>query len=243
MRRYYFIFTIVLIILSSCNKFPAADIPYYSKSFLPGECLKSTNLIFDEAYFSSYDGKGAMFFFFYLDMDFEWEALVAENPHIGRNIPGKNVFTSFKDDAKAVEKAYYDFYDGLKFRPDYYGNCTSLYYKDGMRLISHDSFAEYPQEADLSQYIFLTESKQSAFESGIPGLENITDMRLLGMRLMVVLPCDVYSINLADTYDFTFEFPVKVGQYLHYLKDKIDDPDAKVHFTDEVLTCDFTFIF
>ena len=48
---------------------------------------------------------------------------------------------------------------------------------------------------------------------------------------------------MAGSYDFTFEIPVKVGQYLHYLKDSIDDPNAKVQFKDDVCTCNFTVTF
>lgn len=47
----------------------------------------------------------------------------------------------------------------------------------------------------------------------------------------------------AGSYDFTLEIPVKVGQYLHYLKDSIDDPNAKVQFKDDVCTCNFTVTF
>ena len=45
------------------------------------------------------------------------------------------------------------------------------------------------------------------------------------------------------SYDLTFEIPAKVGQYLHYLKDSLDDPNAKLQFNDEVFYCNFTVTF
>jgi len=230
---------IVILLLTSCEEFGAATPAYEDKSFIPGECIKGPELIFHEAYDASYNGSGVMRFFFYFDLDCKHESL--SGSYSGRLIPSKTVFSSFGDDAGAVEKAYYDVYDNLQFLERV--PITTIYYKDGMRLISHDKFAEYPKGSDLSQYLFFEETERPVFESVIPGLESTGDMRRLSRRFMVLLPCDVRSINMAGSYDFTFEIPVKVGQYLHYLKDSIDDPNAKVQFKDDVCTCNFTVTF
>ena len=222
----------------SCNKLPPNPRSY---SLLPGECLKSTELIFNEAYDASYNGTGVMRFFFSLDMDCTLAALSNSDGY--RFEPGKGVFRSFNDKADAVKKAYFDFYDELQFLSS--GDLTTIYYNgnEGMQLISHNKFAEYDKGADLGSLLFFPENKYPAFESNLPGIDNSDGLHQLYKRFMVLLPCDVWSINLADIYNFTFIIPVKAGQYLNYLNERLNDPDTKVSFKDMTLTCNITVSF
>ena len=61
----------------------------------------------------------------------------------------------------------------------------------------------------------------------------------LGRYISVLIPLGDYQFSY-ENVRFHFEIPVKVGLFLHYLKDKISDPNAEMQFKDEVLTCDFS---
>lgn len=211
----------------------------HSYSFLPGECLNSSKLVFEEAYDASYNSSGVMRFFFSFDMDCQWEPF--DGPYNGWLKPNESVFTRFGNKGDFVKQEYYKFYNSLSFRK--IGDLTSIYYKEGIHLILHDNFAEYSAGTDLGDLVFFPEDKYPAIASDVPGIENVDDMRQLQKRFMFLVPCDVFSINIAGSYRFTLTMPVKIGQYLNYLKDRNTDPDTTVQFKDEVLTCDFTVEF
>ncbi|MBR5033953.1 MAG: hypothetical protein IKX71_01475 [Bacteroidales bacterium] len=246
MKRFSIIILLIAF-LSSCSKTPGiqdTNIIYYfpgthSYSFLPGECLNSSELVFEEAYDASYNGSGVMRFFFSFDMDCQWEPL--HGPYSGWLKPNESVFDSFGDKKDFVKQEYYKFYNSLSFLND--GNVTTIYYKEGIHLILHDNFANYSAGTDLGDLVFFPEDKYPAIASDVPGIENVDGMRQLHKRFMFLVPCDVFSINLAGSYHFTFTMPVKIGQYLNYLEDRNTDPDTTVQFKDEVLTCKFTVEF
>ena len=59
-----------------------------------------------------------------------------------------------------------------------------------------------------------------------------------GTGILFNIPLGDYEV--VDEYvRFDLNIPVKVVYYLHWLNDRLTDPDAAVPYTDEVLHCSF----
>ena len=265
MKRIFLLFVTLLslAVCISCSKVGASTPEAHEISFLPGECLKSTELthhlfeynanVFDQPFVinSGHNAKGelelnCMTFAFEMDLDAEKESFSDFIASDYRYHPSQSVFSSFGKDSGMVMNGYETVYESITKSPNWLGggiNSTTIYYNGGLVITSTEEFAGIPAGENLASvaHVYLDPYAYSAFSLidllsvvGIP--DNYAP---LGRLIVIRIPTDGYQ--LADwAAKIHIEIPVKVGLFLNYLKDKETNPAATMQFRDEVLTCDFT---
>lgn len=242
-------------ICSGCVK--AATPGRLDKTFLPGECLKSTNLIFVGQ--GKYNGDHTvhrMTLSFQLDLDSKRETVdyLGHYESVYRYAPSDDIFTQFGDNASLVSKLYEDAWQAvtLNFEPHDAG--TTVFYDSGMSLIANKDFAGVKAGENIAANHSMLSQKPNPFElSGFRPYPSDLSTKYSSLKFDDSIS---YNYRLAASFSFviddtaftwvdenvtfTLSIPVKVGLYLTWLNDKISDPDAPFPYREETLTCTFT---
>lgn len=232
--------------VSACVSFGAATPDAEVQTFLPGECLKSTELTYGVPHYSTQMCvNGKYRFIFPLDLDFSNECMdhtVIKNRW--RHVTTQEMYDAFGENGKLVKKAYEDEFESFlklyqaKKHPgaaDRFSIVTILY-NGGISLVADKDFAGVPAGKDLSDIIgpdpYLWNSD---LFPDIP-LEYIT---MPGESIAFSVPLGDFNV-VQEPVNFELNIPVKVVMYLQWLNDKLTDPDAPVPYKEEVLHCSFT---
>lgn len=248
--------TLVFCILSSCGKLGAGTTEAIELSYIPGECLRSNILktclfdapgiigkieSFDKVPFFIYTSHKPKSLSFPLEMelDVERESLSHQKGSDYRYYPSSGVYKAFGKESKNVENAYEAAYSNIKNCPDWLGgsiSLSSIFYCEGLVITANKDFAGIPAGENIAS---IAEIDSPFAYYRLPFVDFPNEYLPLGRYISVLIPLGDYQFSY-ENVRFHFEIPVKVGLFLHYLKDKISDPNAEMQFKDEVLTCDFS---
>jgi len=234
------------------------------QSIIPGECLKSPVLSYDDQTFSDYYTVGGLNdmgyldpeitpmdidfnsrvlrFFLKMDLDVAKESLSTYNGHCTRYrfLPSDDVYDSFLSYAPAVRTEYNNVYNSIDFADwsNFSRVTTILYRKNTLSIIADAPFAGIAANDELKTKVFVG-NNYFTDQLNIPGIDREPDTIALNHTIMLYIPVEDYNISISHV-TFTLSMPVKVGMYLHWLEDRLTDPDAQMQYRDEALTCKFT---
>lgn len=234
-------------------------------TFLTGKCLNSGKL----SYYLP-DGLGQQiedsFFVFRFTMD--WTSTKKDplkrymwGANYWRKIPSDELFDQFGETAKNVRSEYDAVYQD--FKESYfalYGNWRfsigTVLYCGGLSLTADKDFAGYKAGTNLAPIVtthprygrIQTATKEeSSCLSRMNAKSNAGGFLDIPMDYICMTEEDVcFSIPVSDyeitkkQVNFKLEIPVKAVKYLHWLNDKISDPDAPVPYDEITLCCQFT---
>ena len=236
--------------LTACKGF--GDTSQRECVFLPGESLVSdimTPLIYEdnglpykiETYTSNQTGEqvpNRLRFVMMADFESQMVRLSEWHKFFGR-LPLDNVFDTFGSEEKPVRDAFYGvfntFVDYSTSAPKH--STITVFYseKADVRIIAEYDFAGipagenlYPSAADVSSQAPLWQLPSSFIPEGYSPID---------LGFLIRIPIEHREI-IKKTVKFHVEIPVKVGMYLHYLKDKQSIPDAQMEYQDWVLVGD-----
>ena len=148
--------------------------------------------------------------------------------------PTDATFSVFKNNSKRVKKEYKNCFSEIQSQVGEEFNLTSIYYDDGIKLISDHSFNGIPAGENLWTITKAYPSNQLkicllSFENALPNC------------LYIMIPLSENDLSDKDDIHIHLEIPVKVGLFLNYLNDRITNPYAEMKYRNEVLSGDFTF--
>ena len=231
--------TVVMIFASAsdCSHFGPPTSPN-RYSFLTGECLESHQLEAKNGFFNN--GLTILYVSLYPNWNTQSTSLIHQ--HVTALLPAESVFNSLGNDAEHVRAEFYAEFNQFDFSHDISSTIT-VFYGEGTIITANREFCCIP-----------------AGENLFPSIAQILDFLnqdylLAGYQLpqetvpkdcSITLPAIGCAIHYGESQpidqDITFniELPVKVGMYLHYLKDKHNTADAQMQYLDNVLSCDFT---
>lgn len=257
--------TISLLILGAlailgCGKIKMGDNEPLVSSFLPGECLSSTELSASPVNKSEF-----LHFGFQLNLGDISREKTDPRPVTFRyrEVPGDKLYSLFGKNESSVKKAFESTFDALaqSYATSWGGSQFSLVtilYQGGISLKADRTFAGYSAGEDIGPALCcIREWSDYAKESGesivLTPYESYNSAGNIGKYLDI--PMDYTSMlgtNVcfglpAGDYEFTdehitfeLEIPVKVVMYLDWLNNKLSNPDAPIPCRDEVLHCRFT---
>ena len=218
-----------LVMPVACNSFPPSE---YAKGFslIPGECLASTELTHCTLFYGnpySYDLE------MFLDLKMKNELMSDGDQVISYYVPDPDVYDEFGKNGRRVKKEY----DEIRSACQYANYIYPTIYKTGqLRITADKPFAGIPAGEELPFELF------NNFEQFPPLRDASLDFnyykQAVGPNCVLRFPTDGREWK-RETVHFHVELPVKVGLFLTYLNDRIQDPGADMQFRDEVLTCDF----
>ncbi len=237
MRTRKFLFWgLSLLISSACNTFYSATDAPTEVSFLPGECLSSDNLKFR---FDINDNYAPLSFVFAFWLDIDKTTNLDELPDMDyRYIPSESVFDMYGENAEIVRKRYEDVYKTIRYG---HGNLriTSIFYDGGITLTADKDFAGHSVGQNLIPYCYLSDVCYPKEDYPIPVDEGFSYSNTLRRSFAICFPIDGRNI-IDEKVTFTLNVPVKVGLYLTWLNDKVEDSEAIMSCNDEILHCTFT---
>lgn len=234
---------------------------WVEQSIIPGECLSGTTLSYNDNYFKDYSlwTIGGLSDMAYIDpsilptaFDYESKALCLflEMPlsvnkeqmehYLYRNVPTDDILSVFGNNAEVIKAKYNDMYRAFDFGKELYRYqyTTILYRHNTLSLTANVPFLGIPAGEDLGSEVYVGCFRPQDLLS-VPGIEYGENEIALGSRFQIIIPANNPSM-LAQTVVFNLSMPVKVGMYLHWLNDRISNPDAEMQYQDETLTCKFT---
>lgn len=203
-------------------------------SFLPGECLKSSEI--KKNVFSPSDYvravKEGIQLYLSLDVDANYEEV--DYP-VCRFTPTASVYKSFGDDADYVKNTYEKEYDKIRRQIKRSYDYITVYYSGEFSLTADKTFAGHAPSEDLSDLAYLHNGSKHISLSSSFALE---EMESLSRGFSLIIPAGDFEV-VDDTVTLTLSIPVKVGLYLTWLHDSLSNPDAQMQFRDEVLEGSF----
>lgn len=207
--------------------------------FLTGECLKSNKMEPVNYEFNL----GLSTLVLPLRLDWDTQSASFKNRYaVYAILPSENVFNSFADDAKSLKNDFYAEYNRFDFSHSLSSTIT-VFCKDGIIVTADKEFCSIPAGENL----FPTVVQIEDFDYQDLLLDQYQLPReTIPEGCKIIRPAIHCKIHYADSQSFdeeiTFhlEVPVKVGLYLHYLKDKRNTADARMQYLDEILSGDFT---
>ena len=214
------------------------------RSFVPGECLISTEVEYTEMY---NDIEGYYTFRFLLG---EWSTVYDPlgwivpwgNATSFRYIPSGDVYEQFGSNKKKVKKAYEEEYKNT-WRPRSYTKIYEVYYESGLTVTSDREFAGYPAGENIESRF--ANDALTPPTLPIPN-KDLADLPTIGDRFYAAgtLPFKVHvkaeTNEVKEAVTFTMNIPVKIGLALTWLGNRLTDPDAPYPYREETLTCTFT---
>lgn len=222
----------------SCNKVSSVPAPM-EETFLPGECLNSSALIFSNFLINDYTEPNGFVFSFIMDMDCEFSRL--GSPWASRDyryLPTDDVFNAFVDNCPSIKELYEDaWHEVIESRA---GLCfsSSIFYDSGINLTANKEFAGFPAGDNIASSV-LFDSPVPANTHSIPVGNSFTYNYYLPRVFALRIPINDFDI-VDEDITFTLSIPVKVGLYLTWLSNRLTDPDAPFPYREETLTCTFT---
>lgn len=223
---------------SECNHFGPPTGPY-QYFFLTGECLKSYEM--EPVNYEFNLGLSKLVLPLRLDWDTQ-SASFKKQHAVNAILPSESVFNSFGDNAESVKNNFYAAFDRFNFDHSISSTIT-VFCKDGIIITANKEFCGIPAGENLfpsvaqiddfdHQDLFL-DQYQLSWETIPEGCKLIRS----------AIYCSIHyaeSQSFDEEITFHIEVPVKVGLYLHYLKDQRNTVDAQMQYLDEVLSGDFT---
>lgn len=227
---------LILLNISSCTV--SSDAEGYFYSFMPGECLSTTDLVFREddreVDMMAYNGD----FLFLFGMVFDNYYEVRTNETTILRVPSNQLFDSFGKNSEDVKQIYLDRLNAIRGEraPDAHFIIASVLYEQGMSLIANKEFAGHPAGENLAPYLTLSEDSIITSPNclGLP-----SESCLLTAPLKMTLPVGNSEI-VSEDVAFSLEIPVKVVNYLNWINNMISDENAPLLYEEKVLRCDFT---
>ena len=239
-------FIMALFGVYGCNIFTPAGRPAPLHSvFLPGESLMSNGFLYtyteqpiSEMFTLHIDKQPHLRFWVILDMESDTlhlPSLYGSGFSTNRGIePTDAAFNAFKNNSKLVKKEYNNCFSEIQSLVGEGFDFTSIYYDDGIKLISDHSLNGIPAGENLWSVTKIYPSNQ--LKTTLLNFENT-----LPSRLTVMIPLSENDLSDKDDIHIHLEIPVKVGLFLNYLNDRITNPNAEMQYRNEVLSGDFTF--
>ncbi len=234
-------------------------------SIIPGECLKSPILSYDDNGFRDIHTIGGLnisgwinpgilppdidyssrVFTIPLKMDIDVikDTLLMTSSGFCleyRFAPTDLTYEQFGTNATTIKKEYDTIYNAVCF-PDSDLPCrytTILYERKLISLTANIPFAGSPAHEDFGSHIYVGIFRYDE-TLDVPGVEYGDSIVALNYGIVLFIPVEDYQIT-NEAVTLTLEMPVKVGMYLHWLNDRLTNPDAKIQYRDETLTCKFT---
>lgn len=248
------VFKILALICAICSfvscELAAPGTEVREVSLLPGECLRSSTLIFDESTHFSINDYGhprGFVIAFDMDLDEEYQVLKRALGPIGfatncRYKPKDLVFNGFGKMSSQMKKEYetlYTEYSKDILEPN--TSLTTIYYQDKLSLTADKAFAGIPSGEDLSSIVLNPQIAYKYYYYPIPDIDVPTEYIPLPRRFAIVIPVADFQ-EVVEPVKMHLEIPVRIGMLLNYLNDKLSDDNATMTFRDEILTCDFTIL-
>ena len=229
-----------LLVGSACDRIPAATDGSCEISFYPGECLSNNTLLSNFA-INDYISPLAFVFSFRCDMEetTEREIIPSDAKYKDyRYVPSGSLFNRYGVNADLVRQKYEDSYKSVRYGHDNL-RITSIFYEGGMEMTADKEFAGHPAGENLIPYCYLWEITYSKEYYQIPVGRSDSYGNPINKSFAVCYPIGDRKI-VDKTVTFTLSIPVKVGMYLTWLNDSLEDLDATMSYSDEVLNCTFT---
>ena len=230
----------------------------YTQFFIPGECLKSSELIYfafssaewmisnlihigqiDPSVLPEDIDYNSVTLIFGLKMDIDIHRTLYDNNSVIWFMPSYSLFEEFGNNADAVANNYNNVYDviGLPYTHPY-DYTAVLYDKNNFTLTADRDFAGIPAGQNLRDIAYIGNEIYD-YRLSVPGIEYQDNTFALDYNIYIIIPIESDPLGTEAT-TFSFSIPVKVGMYLHWLNDRLTDPDAQMQYRDETLTCTFT---
>ena len=208
-------------------------------SLIPGECLESEKFLpyVDNPVVHVSESKNSINIKLFLDVETRF---VQRDSRLYEKSPSDNVFNSFEENSVVVRNEYEtvleEFEDQLS-RP--YFEYNTIYYCGGLKLTASKKVAGIDAYEDLSSLVTI---KGWEFELNPPYLEIPSDYIPLSsslLNLYITAPDDYKIVYCDRKAYYELELPVKVGMYLNYLIDRLENPSATMQYKDVVLKGSF----
>lgn len=240
--------SVVVVLVSSCV---GAAVPEASPvTIIPGESLKSTSLHFDpsKSFRVTGDGDGhtGLLIGLTLDLDVETEVL-SRIEGVGPTSvytysPNPALFECYGPDAQKVQDAYKDifagYYSEVGTGKNRAGITSTIFYCGGMVITANTTFAGIPAGENLA-YIVHGFPDDRLVHYPIPTVAVPDEYVPLRDEIGIKFWQDDFEL-VAENVTLRIEIPVKVGMLLTLLNERLNTPDAELHFRDEVLICTVT---
>lgn len=155
--------------------------------------------------------------------------------------PTGSVFSDFGSNANAIKQEYSKCLENLKKQGQRDSEVSTIIYDGGtISLVANKDFAGYPAGENLGPYIhFITDNIAVDYDSVAPVFDFPLDYQLLIPKAFVLgISTDGCEVK-EESVDFTLDIPVKVVNYLHWINDKLTNPDAPLPYEETVLHCKF----
>lgn len=264
MKRFELFFILLLILsVTSCSIFEPQGVEVNERILLTGECLTSTELIYNHLD----DDKDHLvrdnhfIFCFTLDVaDVEKKTNQLLWPNTYDIKPAKRLYNLFGQNKKKVEERFNSLFDGFSetYKSDWKSgsfDVTTILYNGGISLIADKEFAGFSPGENLSELIKCAPLYDSYVEGGVadPVLSHVANLKenagkyldipldyhsLIGTSIEFSVPMNDFKLS-DETVKFELEIPVKTVMYLNWLNNNISSPDASPAYKEEVLHCKF----
>lgn len=240
MKRIHLLFISALAVLvCACGKLGAGTPDLSPDYLLTGECLASTELKhFQPGYESQQvDGQGFSFGF-RLDIShtqqIHYQKCVLVNSR-SFVIPSDDLFNSLGSNANNVKSKVEQLCRELKSSGFSRYNMNTIFFGKDISLTANKDFAGRKAGSNLADLI-VSHPHLGASILGIPSdYPYMTNAEGLSFSI----PTDGHEL-IEEYVRFKLSMLVRIVMYLHWLNDKISNPDAAVPYKDEVLHCEFT---
>ncbi|MBQ1167898.1 MAG: hypothetical protein II143_02250 [Bacteroidales bacterium] len=244
---------------------PIGGVPdIVEQSIIPGECLRTPVLLYNDNTFSDEFTIGGMVdmgyldpdilpadidyhsrvfrFFLKMDLDVAKDTLKMYDTFCTnfRYVPSSTIYQEFGENKDSIGDEYEEVYNSTDFvYPSY--SCiyaTILYKRNTLSIRANHIFAGTPAHEDFGSKVYVGIFSPHQ-QLPVTGIRYEEDYVALGYRIFIIIPVEDHQIT-NEAVSMTLEMPVKVGMYLHWLNDRISNPDAEMQYQDETLTCKFT---
>lgn len=229
-----FIVSIVVHMLSGCNRIGTAIPDPLERGLLTGECLKSDNLKTSLRIESN-----SFQFAFGLDMDSSTEEL--PEGAVYRRIPPSVAYMAFGNNGKVVQDEFDRIFNDFYHNQSVYSGlifATTVFYDEGMTLTANKAFAGHAAGENLIPYCVENEqgiySRKSVY---LPLNEGVSYKYMIPYDTLtpyLAFPCGDFKIVDEDV-TFTLKIPVKVALYLTWLNNRLSNPNAEMPLQEMVL--------
>lgn len=246
---------IALLLLVSCSQAGTPD-PLPPTVFLPGECLRSAELI---SHMSDKEGEQLVYsglYHFSLALDISYT--VVQNNYDThtihpREIPADDCYQPFGERVNSVKQAYEEDFHRIASHNEGYINIVTVLYNGGLSLVADKDFAGHRAGEELAPFIV----QQVGTASGHDRPEECLNLPLysrnsakeflsipldygcvLGKNIVFDIPVSGFKLK-EERINFELSIPVKTVMYLHWIDAKLTDSDAPVPYQEDTLHCSF----
>ena len=230
----------VIAIISACSNDVDPKFKYDEAAIIPGECIRTLTLGFNDRFRITGDYDGQLGFMVELSiMAMSDKVLISDNVY--RLVPKASIIDGFGDDASSVKGAYEQIY--TEYRAKFGSNpdnefITTVYYRDGLVITADKEFAGIPAGENLASILRVFPDCLKDY-TPIPTID--APQGYLPLKMAIPFKWWIGDLGVVEeNVHFEVEMPVKVGMMLTLLRDRLTNPDAEMQFRDEVLTAQFT---